>query len=128
MRRRGSRAVSLPPPWISKGKRSPVRAKRGTARIGSVVGKNAEQILSIGPLIFLGVVAHNGLGLWLGFGVGTMFRFGKAERRTLAIAVGMQNSGLAVALAAAHAATAGPNLASIKTSLHYAAHEALLDA
>jgi len=70
--------------------------------VGAIVGKNAEQILSVGALIFLGVVAHNGLGLLLGFGVGSIFRFGKAQRRALAIEVGMQNSGLAVALAAAH--------------------------
>ena len=31
-----------------------------------------------------------------------MSRFGKAQRRALAIEVGMQNSGLAVALAAIH--------------------------
>ena len=72
------------------------------AIVGAIVGKNAEQILSIGPLIFLGVIAHNGLGLFLGFGVGSMFRFENAQRRTLAIEVGMQNSGLAVVLAAAH--------------------------
>jgi BASS family bile acid:Na+ symporter len=31
-----------------------------------------------------------------------MLRFGKAQRRAVAIEVGMQNSGLVVALAAAH--------------------------
>jgi BASS family bile acid:Na+ symporter len=72
------------------------------AIVGAIVGKNAEQILSIGPLIFLGVIAHNGLGLLLGFGVGSMFRFANPQRRALAIEVGMQNSGLAMALAAAH--------------------------
>ena len=70
--------------------------------VGAIVGKNAEQVLSIGPLILLGVIAHNGLGLFLGFGAGTIFRFGHAQRRALAMEVGMQNSGLAVALAAAH--------------------------
>lgn len=72
------------------------------AIVGAIVGENAEQILSIGPLIFLGVIGHNGLGLLLGFGVGSVSRFGKAQRRALAIEVGMQNSGLAVALAATH--------------------------
>jgi len=72
------------------------------AIVGAIVGRNAEQILSIGPLILLGVIVHNGLGLWLGYGVGSMLRFGKAQRRAVAIEVGMQNSGLAVALAAAH--------------------------
>ena len=70
--------------------------------VGAIVGRNAEQILSMGPLIFLGVIAHNGLGLLLGFGVGSVFRFANPQRRALTIEVGMQNSGLAVALAAAH--------------------------
>ena len=70
--------------------------------VGAIMGKNAEQILSIGPLIFLGVIAHNGLGLLLGFGVGSMFPFANPQRRALAIEVAMQNSGLAVALAATH--------------------------
>lgn len=72
------------------------------AIVGAIVGRNAERILSIGPLILLGVIAHNGLGLWLGYGVGSMLRFGKAQRRAVAIEVGMQNSGLAVALAVTH--------------------------
>jgi BASS family bile acid:Na+ symporter len=72
------------------------------AIVGAIVGRNAEQILSIGPLILLGVIAHNGLGLLLGFGVGSTLRLGSAQRRTLSVEVGMQNSGLAVALAAAH--------------------------
>jgi BASS family bile acid:Na+ symporter len=72
------------------------------AIVGAIVGRNAEQVLSVGPLIFAGVIAHNGLGLLLGFGVGSMLRFGTAQRRALAVEVGMQNSGLAVALTAVH--------------------------
>lgn len=70
--------------------------------VGAIVGENPQQILSMGPLISLGVVVHNGLGLLLGFGTGSMFRLARPQRRALAIEVGMQNSGLAVALAAAH--------------------------
>jgi BASS family bile acid:Na+ symporter len=70
--------------------------------VGAIVGRNAEQLLSIGPVILAGVIAHNGLGLLLGFGVGSVFRFANDQRRALAIEVGMQNSGLAVALAAVH--------------------------
>ena len=76
------------------------------AIVGAIVGRNAEQILSIGPLILAGVIAHNGLGLLFGFGVGSVFRFAGPQRRALAIEVGMQNSGLAVALAAVHFAPA----------------------
>ena len=45
------------------------------------------------------VVLHNGLGLLLGYGLAWLVRLPKEARRTVAIEVGMQNSGLAVALA-----------------------------
>ena len=41
----------------------------------------------------------------LGWGVARLFRLSAAKRRTLAIEVGMQNSGLAVSLAAIHFAS-----------------------
>ena len=48
------------------------------------------------------MIAHNGIGLALGYGVASLLGLGVAQRRTTAIEVGMQNSGLAVALARAH--------------------------
>jgi BASS family bile acid:Na+ symporter len=57
--------------------------------IGIIVALNAER---------LGAVA-GGVGLAGGYGVARALRLDPATRRTLAIEVGMQNSGLAVALA-----------------------------
>ena len=65
----------------------------------------AERIRTTAGLVALAVVLHNGLGLALGWGVGRLFRMDAARRRTLAIEVGMQNSGLAVSLAAMHFAS-----------------------
>jgi BASS family bile acid:Na+ symporter len=46
----------------------------------------------------LGVVLHNGIGLLGGYWGGRLLGFDEAVCRTLAIEVGMQNSGLAATL------------------------------
>ena len=48
--------------------------------------------------IFLIVLVHNLLALLTGFSVGTVFKVPKADRRTLTIETGIQNSGLGLAL------------------------------
>lgn len=70
--------------------------------VGAVIGKSADRIATTGALVMLGVVLHNGMGLLLGYGAGRLNRMSVNARRTLAIEVGMQNSGLAAALAAVH--------------------------
>ena len=49
--------------------------------------------------MLLGVMFHNGLGLSAGYWLARLFRFDHETARTLSIEVGMQNSGLGVALA-----------------------------
>jgi BASS family bile acid:Na+ symporter len=70
--------------------------------VGAIVGKSGDRLMAIGMPVFVAVVLHNGLGLLLGFGVGRTLKMRVPQRRALAIEVGMQNSGLAVALAAVH--------------------------
>ena len=65
----------------------------------AVVSGSAAVILTAGWLILLAVILHNGLGLGLGYGVAKLFRQPVASRRTMAVEVGMQNSGLAAGLA-----------------------------
>ncbi|MCC9197600.1 bile acid:sodium symporter family protein [Arthrobacter sp. zg-Y820] len=65
----------------------------------AVVSGSAAAIFTAGWLILLAVILHNGLGLGLGYGVAKLFRQPLAARRTMAIEVGMQNSGLAAGLA-----------------------------
>ncbi|RAR60916.1 BASS family bile acid:Na+ symporter [Onishia taeanensis] len=67
--------------------------------IAIVVGLNADRLLTLGPLVALAVVLHNGIGLAGGYGLARLAGFEERIARTVAIEVGMQNSGLAVALA-----------------------------
>lgn len=67
--------------------------------IAIIVALNAHQVHKIGATVLLAVILHNTAGLVLGYFASRVLGYGPAECRTLAIEVGMQNSGLAVALA-----------------------------
>ncbi len=70
--------------------------------IAGIVAVNADKILVCG-LQVLGVVAlHNILGMTLGLGAAKAFRLDYPKATAVSIEVGMQNSGLAVSLAAAN--------------------------
>ena len=73
--------------------------------VAGVVAAGAGRIREAAATIAIAVVLHNGLGIALGWCAGLLFRMPAARRRTLAIEVGMQNSGLAVSLAAMHFAS-----------------------
>ncbi len=66
--------------------------------IGAVVAGSQASIASVGPLVMLAVVLHNGVGLLGGYWGGRLLGFDESTCRTLAFEVGMQNSGLAAAL------------------------------
>lgn len=70
--------------------------------IAGIVAVNADKILTCG-LQVLGVVAvHNVLGMALGLGAAKAFKVEYPKATAISIEVGMQNSGLAVSLAAAN--------------------------
>ena len=72
------------------------------AIVAAIIGGSKAQILESGLLI-LGVVAlHNGLGYLLGFWAAKLIKLPYADCKAISIEVGMQNSGLGVALAATH--------------------------
>lgn len=73
-----------------------------TLVIAGIIAVNAQNILSAGPAIFAAVIAHNLLGLAVGWFAACRLRFAPPRRRVLAIEIGTQNSGLATALALAH--------------------------
>jgi len=70
--------------------------------IAIIIGTNSENLEQSGLLVLVAVILHNGLGLAGGYGVAKAFKLSETEARTLAIEVGMQNSGLSVALAIKH--------------------------
>lgn len=70
--------------------------------IAIIVSMNRAAIGQMGAGLVAVVVLHNLCGLALGYWVPRVLRCSETECRTLAIEVGMQNSGLAVALASAH--------------------------
>ncbi|MDQ2151733.1 bile acid:sodium symporter family protein [Alcaligenaceae bacterium C4P045] len=72
------------------------------AIVAAVVAGNQERIATSGLMIFAVVVLHNGLGLLIGYGLAKVCGMSLPKRKAISIEVGMQNSGLGVALATAH--------------------------
>lgn len=68
----------------------------------AVSASNVDSILTSGLIILLVVILHNLLGYATGFLLGKIFKFNLADTKTISIEVGMQNSGLATALAVQH--------------------------
>ncbi|MDO4919739.1 bile acid:sodium symporter family protein [Kocuria sp.] len=68
--------------------------------VAIVVSGSADRILQAGLLVLVAVAVHNALGMALGWLVGRVTGQPAPVRRTTAIEVGMQNSGLAAGLAA----------------------------
>ncbi|GGG56724.1 Na+-dependent transporter [Kocuria dechangensis] len=79
-------------PWVSVAAISLI--------VAIVVSRSADRIVEAGLLVLAAVALHNGLGLALGYLVGAVTHQPVAVRRTTAVEVGMQNSGLAAGLAA----------------------------
>jgi BASS family bile acid:Na+ symporter len=70
--------------------------------VGIIVAHNADRLLSAGLTVLAVVMAHNLLGLSIGFLVGHLLRLQQPKCAALSIEVGMQNSGLASSLAVLH--------------------------
>jgi len=68
------------------------------AIISAVVAGSQGFIGSVGLVVIAAVILHNGIGLLSGYWGGKLFGFDETTCRTLAIEVGMQNSGLAATL------------------------------
>jgi len=67
--------------------------------ISIIVALNAHQISQLAIPVIVAVLLHNGLGLVGGYTIAKYLGYDEKICRTLAIEVGMQNSGLGVALA-----------------------------
>ena len=67
--------------------------------IAIIVALNQSRLGSVGALLITAVAMHNALGLAVGYWLPRALGMDQRTSKTLAIEVGMQNSGLAVALA-----------------------------
>ncbi|MFW2712120.1 bile acid:sodium symporter family protein, partial [Acinetobacter baumannii] len=72
------------------------------AIVAAIIGGSKAAILQSGLLILAVVILHNGFGYLLGFAAARFFKLPYADSKAIAVEVGMQNSGLGVALAAVH--------------------------
>ncbi|HXK66444.1 MAG TPA: bile acid:sodium symporter family protein [Spirochaetota bacterium] len=70
--------------------------------IAGITAANAHALRTVGFITVLVVILHNVTGLALGYAAASLLGFDKSVRKTIAIEVGMQNSGLAVSLAIMH--------------------------
>ncbi|SHE67931.1 bile acid:Na+ symporter, BASS family [Seinonella peptonophila] len=70
--------------------------------VSGVVAGSQEKLAATGLMIFAVVILHNLLGFLLGFLFARLFGMDLAKQKAVAMEVGMQNSGLGVAIATAH--------------------------
>ena len=73
--------------------------------VGIVVSHNADRLLVGGFVVVIVVMLHNLFGLGIGYLIGRLLGLAEPKKRAISIEVGMQNSGLASALATLHFAT-----------------------
>ncbi|HUH57692.1 MAG TPA: bile acid:sodium symporter, partial [Pseudomonadales bacterium] len=67
--------------------------------IGIVVAVNANDLADVGFAVVIAVILHNTLGLLIAYSLAKLSGQTEVIARTIALEVGMQNSGLGVALA-----------------------------
>ncbi len=72
------------------------------AIVAAIIAGSKTQILESGLMILGVVILHNGFGLLLGFWAARIFKLPYTDCKAISIEVGMQNSGLGIALAAVH--------------------------
>lgn len=70
--------------------------------VAGITANNTGKIIESGALVLAVVMMHNAIGMGLGYAISRVFKLNYAKTTAVAIEVGMQNSGLAVSLAAAN--------------------------
>lgn len=95
-------------PWLDKA--LPKISMTGIALIITIItAAGQSSLLKIGLILILVVLVHNLMGYLLGYGLGRILGMDQKSARTIALEVGMQNSGLAsgIALEIGRVATMG---------------------
>ncbi|MDU2065360.1 MAG: bile acid:sodium symporter family protein [Sporomusaceae bacterium] len=70
--------------------------------IAIVIALNATKLAAVAGVAFLAVALHNAFGLALGYGASKTVGLTEKKSRAITFEIGMENSGLAVALALVH--------------------------
>lgn len=70
--------------------------------VACIVGASHDKLVSAGPVTFLAVMLHNGIGMVAGYWYARLLRLDRIQARTVAIEVSVQDSGLGIALAQRH--------------------------
>ena len=74
------------------------------AIVAAVVADSAGRLATVGLIAFIAVALHNGMGLTLGYTLSRLFKLSRKKAKAITFEIGMENSGLAVALAMVHLA------------------------
>jgi BASS family bile acid:Na+ symporter len=91
-------ALKGPANWMDK--TLPVVSMAGICLIIAVItAQSRDQLLSVGPLLILAAVVHNGAGYGLGYAGARLARLDESACRAVAMEVGMQNGGMASGIA-----------------------------
>jgi len=67
--------------------------------IAVITAQSRDQLLTVGPLLILAAILHNGTGYGLGYWGARLARLDEAACRAVAMEVGMQNGGMASGIA-----------------------------
>ncbi len=98
--------------WLDKA--MPVFSMIGIALVLLVItASGRDNLLKVGGLLIIATCIHNVTGYFLGYWSARLLKFQERDCRTIALEVGMQNAGLASALAKALGKIATVGLASV---------------
>ena len=85
-------------PWLDKA--MPIVSMSAIAFIITIItAAGRDSLLTIGMALVAAAILHNALGYFMGYWSSRLFRMPEKDCRTIALEVGMQNSGLASGLA-----------------------------
>jgi BASS family bile acid:Na+ symporter len=87
-----------PANWMDK--TLPIVSMAGICLIIAIItAQSRDQLLSVGPLLILAAIVHNGTGYGLGYAGARLARLDESACRAVAMEVGMQNGGMASGIA-----------------------------
>lgn len=87
-----------PENWMNKA--LPIVSMAGIVFIIAIItARSRNDLMTIGPMVIAAAIIHNAVGYFLGYWFSRLIRLNEASCRAIAIEVGMQNGGMASALA-----------------------------